>query len=209
MTRMAPSDLALARRLLAGEEPAFEEFFAAYFPRLYRFARLRLGGDEDAAEDVVQTTLIRALDKLHTYRGEAELFTWLCTFCRWEIAAWFERTGRTADVSLADDRPETRVVLDAITALSRDDPESELHRRELSQLVQTVLDHLPGRYGDALEWKYIEGLSVQEISGRLGLGYKAAESLLTRARQAFREGFALVLAGQLDRARFESGPTEG
>lgn len=209
MTRMAPSDLALARRLLGGEEAAFEEFFALYFPRLYRFARVRLGGDEDAAEDVVQTTLIRALDKLHTYRGEAELFTWLCTFCRWEIAAWFERTGRTADVSLADDRPETRAVLDAIVSLSRDDPESELHRRELSQLVQTVLDHLPGRYGDALEWKYIEGLSVQEISGRLGLGYKAAESLLTRARQAFRDGFALVFAGQLDRARFESGPKEG
>ena len=196
MTRMAPSDLALARRLLAGEESAFEEFFAAYFPRLYRFARVRVG-DEDAADDVVQTTLIKALDKLHTYRGEAELFTWLCTFCRREIAAWFERTGRTADVSLADDRPETRALLDAIAALSRDDPESELQRRELSRLVHAVLDHLPGRYGDALEWKYIEGLSVQEISGRLGLGYKAAESLLTRARQAFREGFALVV-----------GPTE-
>ena len=191
MTRMAPGDLALARRLIAGEESAFEEFFAGYFPRLYRFARVRLGGHEDAAEDVVQTTLIKALDKLHTYRGEAELFTWLCTFCRREIAAWFERTGRTADVSLADDRPETRAVLDAIAALSRDDPESQLHRRELSRLVQAVLDHLPGRYGDALEWKYIEGLPVQEIAERLGLGYKAAESLLTRARQAFREGFGL------------------
>ena len=192
MTRMAPGDLALARRLIAGEESAFEEFFAGYFPRLYRFARVRLGGNEDAAEDVVQTTLIKALDKLHTYRGEAELFTWLCTFCRREIAAWFERTGRTADVSLADDRPETRAVLDAIAALSRDDPESELHRRELSRLVQAVLDRLPARYGDALEWKYIEGLPVQEIAERLGLGYKAAESLLTRARQAFREGFGLL-----------------
>src|SRR4249920_2949138 len=110
MTRMVPGDLALARRLIAGEESAFEEFFAGYFPRLYRFARVRLGGNEDAAEDVVQTTLIKALDKLHTYRGEAELFTWLCTFCRREIAAWFERTGRTANVSLADNRPETRAV---------------------------------------------------------------------------------------------------
>lgn len=192
MTRMAPGDLALARRLIAGDESAFDEFFAGYFPRLYRFARVRLGGNEDAAEDVVQTTLIKALDKLRTYRGEAELFTWLCTFCRREIAAWFERTGRTADVSLADDRPETRAVLDAITVLSRDDPGTELDRRELSRLVQGVLDRLPARYGDALEWRYIEGLPVQDVAQRLGLGYKAAESLLARARQAFREGFGLM-----------------
>jgi RNA polymerase sigma-70 factor (ECF subfamily) len=189
---MASVDLALIRRLLGGEEVAFEDFFAAYFPRLYRFARVRLRGDEDATEDVVQATLIKALDKLHTYRGEAELFTWLCTFCRREIAAWVERTGRVAHVSLAEDRPETRAVLETIAALSRDDPESELQRRELSQLVHTVIDQLPGRYGDALEWRYIDGVAVQEIGRRLGLGYKAAESLLTRARQAFREGFGLL-----------------
>jgi RNA polymerase sigma-70 factor (ECF subfamily) len=189
---MAPGDLALARRLRAGEESAFEEFVAIYFPRLYRFARIRLGGDDDAAEDVVQTTLTRALDKLQTYRGEAALFTWLCTLCRHEIAAWYERTGRSSHVSLADDRPDTRAVLDAVATLSSDDPEQELQRRELSRLVQATLDHLPGRYGDALAWRYIEGESVEEISRRLGLGYKAAESLLTRARQAFREAFALA-----------------
>ena len=205
---MAPSDLTLTRRLRAGEESAFEEFFAEYFPRLYRFARVRLCGHDDAADDVVQATLIRALDKLHTYRGEAALFTWLCTFCRREIAAWFERTGRTVLVSLADDRPDTRSVLDAIATLSRDDPEHELQRRELSRLVRATLDHLPGRYRDALAWKYIEGESVEEISGRLGLGYKAAESLLTRARQAFREAFALATAGQLEGRSQRPSPTD-
>lgn len=208
MTDTASSDLVFAHRLRAGDEAAFEEFFAAYFPRLWRFARVRLGGDDDAAEDVVQTTLIRALDKMHTYRGEAALFTWLCTLCRREIAAWVERKGRAVYVSLADDRPDTRAVLDAIAALSGDDPERELHRRELSRVVQTTLDHLPGRYGDALAWKYIEGLSVDEISRRLGLSYKAAESVLSRARQAFREGFALVAGDQLAEGRAQSGSTE-
>ena len=123
ITRMVASDLALARRLLAGEEPAFDEFFADYFPRLYRFACARLGGDEVGAEDVVQATLIKAIDRLGTYRGEAALFTWLCTLCRREIADWFERVGRAREVSLSDDRPETRAVLDAIAALSSDDLE--------------------------------------------------------------------------------------
>jgi RNA polymerase sigma-70 factor (ECF subfamily) len=58
--------------------------------------------------------------------------------------------------------------------------------------VRSTLDHLPGRYGDVLEWKYLQDLSVNEIAERLGVGYKAAESLLTRARAAFRDGFALV-----------------
>ncbi len=203
-------DLALAHRLLAGDESAFEEFFADYFPRLYRFARARLAGNEDAAEEVVQSALIRAVDKLHTYRGDAAMFTWLCTLCRREIAEWLERAGKASEVSLIDDHPETRAALDALAACAGDDPETVLRRRELSRLVQVTLDHLPRRYGDALEWKYIQELSVGEIAERLGLGYKAAESLLTRARQAFREGFSFVAGGWPDRrASCDTGSSEG
>jgi RNA polymerase sigma-70 factor, ECF subfamily len=186
---LSSTDRDLARRLGLAEEPAFDQFFSQYFARLYRFARVRLGGDDDAAEDVAQATLIKALAKVHTYRGEAPLFTWLCTLCRHEISQWLERTGRPA-APVGDDSAETRAALEAITQLSGDDPQQEYERRELARLVHATLDHLPGRYGDALAWKYIEGLPVDEIGRRLGLGYKAAESLLTRARQAFREGFA-------------------
>jgi RNA polymerase sigma-70 factor (ECF subfamily) len=186
------SDVTLARRVLAGEEAAFDEFFTGYFPRLYRFALARLGGNEDAAEEIVQRVLIRALARLHTYKGEAALLTWLCTLCRREIAAWHEREGRDREVSFFDDRPEMRAALDALAAADADDPETILRRRELSGLVQLTLDHLPGRYGDVLEWKYIQELSVDEIADRLGVGYKAAESLLTRARAAFRDGFSFV-----------------
>jgi RNA polymerase sigma-70 factor (ECF subfamily) len=191
-SRNPMSDIALARRVLAGDEAAFDEFFAACFPPLYRFALARLGGDEDTAEEVVQRVLIRALDRLHTYRGEAALLTWVCTLCRREIAAWLGRAGRAQDISLSDDRPEMRAVLNALTSVAGGDPEAALSRRELSGLVQLTLDYLPARYGDVLEWKYIEELSVGEIADRLGVGYKAAESLLSRARAAFREGFSFV-----------------
>jgi RNA polymerase sigma-70 factor (ECF subfamily) len=191
---MSTVDLALARRLLNGDEAAFEEFFDRYFPRLFRFALARLDGNEDAAEDVVQRVLIRALAHLRTYRGEAALLTWLCTFCRREISAWREHEGKLREVSLFDDRPEIRAVLETAAAIDSDDPENTLRRRELSGLVQLTLDHLPGRYGDALEWKYMHGLSVHEIAERMGIGYKAAESLLTRARAAFREAFSFAAA---------------
>ena len=186
------NDLDLARRLIAGDESAAEAFFADYFPRLYRFACIRLGGDDQAAEDVVQTTLIRAVRKLHTFRGEAALFTWLCTLCRREIAAWLQRAGRAGEVSLADDLPVVKLALEVAARMAVADPESEAGRRELSRRVQITLDQLPGRYGQVLEWKYIQELPVDEIASRLGIGYKAAESLLTRARQAFRDAFAVV-----------------
>jgi RNA polymerase sigma-70 factor (ECF subfamily) len=200
----APADLALARRLIAGDQSAFEQFFADYFPRVYRFARVRLEGRDDAAEEVVQTTLIKALAKIHTYRGEAALLTWLCTFCRHEVAAWHARTGRTSEVALENTGPDGRAVLDALALLAQDDPERALDRSQLCALVHATLDHLPPRYGDALEWKYIEGLSVEEIAGRFDMGYKAAESLLSRARQAFREGFSALATPRLSNVMADS-----
>jgi RNA polymerase sigma-70 factor (ECF subfamily) len=189
---MATSDVALARRVLAGDEAAFEEFFDRYFPRLFRFALPRLAGNADATEEIVQSVLIRGLARLHTYRGEAALLTWLCTLCRHEIANWREHEGRLREVSFFDDQPEVRATLEALTVLDPDDPELALRRRELSELVQVTLDHLPGRYGDVLEWKYLQGLSVTEIADRLGVGYKAAESVLARARAAFRQGISFA-----------------
>ena len=184
------TDRDLVRRMLAGEEPAFDEFFADYFPRLFRFALIRLR-DEDAAEDVVQATLVLAVRKIGTWRGEAALFTWLCTICRREIGVWAERTSKRALVPLADDDPDVRAALESIGA-SMDGPDAEVLRRDVGRLVQLALDYLPPRYSRALEWKYLEELSVQEMAARMQTTPKAVESLLTRAREAFRDGFAAV-----------------
>jgi RNA polymerase sigma-70 factor, ECF subfamily len=73
-----------------------------------------------------------------------------------------------------------------------DGPHQALEQRDVARLVQLTLDYLPARYGDVLEWKYIQGLTMQEIAERIGGSAKAVESLLTRAREAFRAGFATV-----------------
>ena len=72
------------------------------------------------------------------------------------------------------------------------EPEREVTQRNLRRLIQVALDHLPAHYGDVLEWKYVEGLSVVEIAAKLGVGSKAAESLLTRARRAFRDAIVAL-----------------
>lgn len=173
--------------MLRGDEAAFTDFFESHFPPLFRFALRRVGGSEQAAEEIAQTTLCNAMRKLGTYRGEASLLTWLMTFCRHEISAFGRKEQRLPTmVDLAEDSPEIRSAFESMGA------DDALLRKERSEFIQAVLDRLPLRYGDILEWKYLEGLSVLEIADRLGVTAKAAESQLTRARVAFRDAFATL-----------------
>ena len=176
----------LVERLVAGEEAAFEEFFALYFPRLYRFVLSRLRRDPALAEEIVQAALCKVVTRFDAFRGESTLFSWLCTFCRHELGAYLRRSHRAFALSLED--PAAESVVESL-ADSREEATEAIERVELSTRVHATLDTLPGHYGDVLEWKYLQGLSVNEIAERLRLSPKAAESLLTRARQAFREAF--------------------
>lgn len=192
--------------MLAGEERAFDEFFAGHFPGLFRFAMSRLDRDADAAEEVAQAALCKAVDRLDTYRGEASLFTWLCTFCRHEISAFYRRARRQPrQARREEDAPEVRGALESLWAAALEDPDRAVERKEIRAHVHLVLDHLPPRYASALEWKYIDGLPVKEIARRLDLGLKAAESVLTRARQAFRDGYRSVVDARKDRPGWQSG----
>jgi RNA polymerase sigma-70 factor (ECF subfamily) len=183
--------------MLEGDQRAFDDFFHGYFDRLYRFALVRLNHDADTAEDVVQQTLVKAIDKIALYRGESALFTWLCRICRNTIVDTFRSSGQArARIVPFEENEEIRLALESISAMQTDDPETGTANAQLTRLVRVVLDYLPRRYGQVLEWKYIEGLSVKEIAGCLGVAPKAAESTLTRARNAFKEGFAVLGLGE-------------
>ena len=183
------NDTVLLRRLMAGHEDAFRAFFDTYFPRIYRFALPRLGGNLESTREVVQGTLSKAMRNIEKYRGDAALFSWLCQICRHEIVDYLRAHKRYAErVVLIDDSPELQAAIESIQAPLTDDPEHRYVTAEARRLIQAVLDRLPARYGDILEWKYIEGHSVQEIGQLLGVGHTAAQSLLARARRAFREG---------------------
>jgi RNA polymerase sigma-70 factor (ECF subfamily) len=179
--------------LVAGDAEAFERFADRYLPALHRFARRRCGNDPELARDVAQATACKAIEGLASFRGEGSLFTWLCACCKNEIAAHFRRLGR---------RPQ-EVELDegalqpggSILPFPRSPgPEEVLLELEQSELVHAALDRLPAAYACAMEWRYIEGDAVPVIADRLQLTYKAAESLLSRARAAFR-----ALYGELAR----------
>jgi RNA polymerase sigma-70 factor (ECF subfamily) len=156
----------------AGRESAFDVFTECYVPGLYRFARRRLNDDRELTKDVVQSTVCRVIENLAGWRAEAPLFTWLCACCANEIAAHYRRRGRRpTEVELVENAAEI-------------DPTARL---ESAELVHLALDLISPGYARALEWRYVEGLDVGEIARRLDTGYKAAESMLSRAREAFRQ----------------------
>jgi RNA polymerase sigma-70 factor (ECF subfamily) len=187
------TDQALVKSMLAGDEQAFRRFFETYFPRVYRFALPRLGGDVDTTRQVVQAAMTKAMRGLQKFRGDAALFSWLCQICRHEIVDYLRAHKRYSDrVVLIDDSPELRAALEAVEAPVDLEPAAIYSKEETRRLVQSVLDRLPDRYGDVLEWKYVEGRSVEEIGALLGVGQVAAQSLLARARVAFREALETV-----------------
>jgi RNA polymerase sigma-70 factor (ECF subfamily) len=185
VSEVARAERELLARLRAGEPNAFDVFAVTYVPALYRFAAARMSGDLDRVSDVVQGALAKAIAALDGFRGEAALFTWLCACCRNEIAGHYRRRSRRP-VELALD--ELAAAGDAEPAVAAD-AEDRLLRLESAERVHAALDLLPERYARALGWKYLEGVPVGEVARRLDTSEKAAESLLGRARAAFRDAY--------------------
>jgi RNA polymerase sigma-70 factor (ECF subfamily) len=177
----------LVAAMLQGDEEAFRRFFDEYFPRVYRFALPRLSGDTELAREIAQATLTNAIRALPGFRGEAALFSWLGQICRRQIVDQLRARKRHSErIVRLDDSAGTRAVFETMEAPACEEPEQRYLDAEMRLRVHAVLDDLPSRYGDVLEWKYIEGRSVEEIGDLLGIGHIAAQSMLARARVAFR-----------------------
>ncbi len=191
-TPQVVKDRSLAAKVAAGDQSAFDEFFKEYFPRLFRFTLTRVDNNEELAEEVVQRTMCIVVRKMATFRGEALLFTWLCQICRNETNAVFrQRKLELREDIPIEDHPAVQAALESVAA---DDgrPESAQRRDEIANLVRVTLEHLPSNYARALELKYIQGCSVAEIASSLRIGDKAAESVLSRARAAFKDRFRAI-----------------
>ena len=192
---MYETDRALVARMRSGDQRAFDEFYNASAPRLVAFAARRSALDSASLEDIVQNTLIKAVRNLAGYRGEAALFTWLTQICRHELADVHRKADRRpAHLSL--DETATTPLVTQLLAPEHQGPGAELETASRRSEVMQLLDTLPEHYARALESKYGDGLSVEEIAGQLGLTVIATQSLLARARETFRK---------LWQARLDSG----
>lgn len=187
----AHDDLAIRNRILDGDRAEAEAFVRRHLDALYEFVHYRVGGNRALAEDVVQDTLLVALERLTAFDGRSSLHTWLCGIAKNKIRA---HRKKRRPVLVEDLLEEADPEIDAIlAAIDREPlPEWVLERAETQELVGATLSSLPPDYREVLVDKYLEGLSVGEIAARRGKGAKAAESRLHRARLAFARVFQLL-----------------
>ena len=187
------------KRALGGDEKAISTLAAEVMTPLYRFCLYRVGRDSHLCEDVVQETLVRAVRDLKRYdpaRCNNDVFGWLTGLARNEI----RRALSQRDDAVSLEAMWMRMDRELLTVLARleSEPfdEKVLAEAETREVVNAAMAQLPPRYGEALEAKYVAGRSVREIASAWRVSEKAVESLLSRAREAFRTAF-LSLTGSL------------
>ncbi len=168
----------LRRAVLAGDETAWRAWYDESFAGLRAFVLWRCAGLRDLADEVVQETWLTAVRRVRRFDPKQGSFAgWLRG-----IAAHLLRNHLRRQ-ALRNGRPVPAVERPAAPV------GDDLERREEAQRVAHSLAALPEHYEAVLRAKYLDGQSVQEIAAARGETPKAVESLLTRARQAFRTLF--------------------
>jgi len=176
------TDADLIRAIHSGDAAALETLYQRYLPSVWRYAFARLRGDTDAAEDVVGETFLAAVRHIGRLRPEGgSVAGWLIGIARHKVGDVWRRRSRVHSGGSAEARAEETP--------GGTDPAASIESAETRTRVAEVLERLPDEQRIALEWKYLEGLSVREIADRFGRTEKAAEAILYRARKAFREAY--------------------
>lgn len=160
--------------VLAGDAAAWRGWYDDHAPGLAAYVGWRCGGLPDLTEDVLQETWLVAVRRLRAFDPVAGPF-----------AAWLAGIAANAvrNALRARRRKPTRPLTEA------PEPGSNPAAADTAERVAAALAVLPRHYEAVLRAKYLDRRSVDEIAADLGASAKGIESLLGRARQAFREAF--------------------
>jgi RNA polymerase sigma factor (sigma-70 family) len=176
-----PSGIAaLTRGLAAGHEPAFREFHAQYFTRLYQFLLVVARGQEHEAREAVQETLLRVARYAKPFETEDAFWCWLKAVAR--SAARDGGRKRTRYAALLH-----YLTQDQLTDTSATAPTNTPKDNHLNNLLQETLAELDAPDRQLVVEKYAEGATVKELSARSGASEKSVESRLHRLRRHLRE----------------------
>jgi len=166
--------------VLSGDERAWRTWYDEAYPGLYRYVLWRCGGLRDGADEVVQETWLTAVRRVRTFDpGAGSFAAWLRGIAANLLRNHFRRQQRRRTRALAEDVADRRSA-------------EAIEQRRQAENVARALAALPPRYEDVLRAKYLDGHSVADVADARGETVKAVESLLSRARVAFREAFTEV-----------------
>lgn len=177
-----------------GDNNALGQLYEMYFERLYNFIFYRVGENREIAEDITQYVFLTMVKNINGFsESKGSLYNWLCGIARHRIvdALRFQQKHEPLDAGAADIETQVDVTLSQMERQLL--PDEILSNKELQSCVTGILTRLPGHYRQALSAKYIEDLDISSIAQKMGLSAKAAESLLTRARNFFRKELKSML----------------
>ncbi|ETX12907.1 RNA polymerase sigma70 factor [Roseivivax halodurans JCM 10272] len=161
-------------------EPPFEERLIAVLPNLFRFA-LSLCRARDVAEDLVQITVMRALESQGSFDPETRIEPWSFRILR---NAWIDMTRRRATRG-----PEADI--DEAAEAVGEDGRRVTEARLMVDATEQALDTLPASQREVLILVCYEEMSYSETSEILGVPLGTVMSRLSRARIALAEALGL------------------
>jgi len=188
-------DAALVEGLRRGDQDAPEHLLETYGDRVYRLA-IRITGNEQDAEEVVQDALWTAARKIDTFKGESAFGSWVYRITA--NAAYQKlrtRRGRRQEVSwdaLSPGIDEQRPYLEPVADWSGKVEEPAL-QAELRTVLTAAINDLPRDYRTAFLMHDVEGLSNPEIAETLHISLPAVKSRVHRSRLFLRERLARYL----------------
>jgi RNA polymerase sigma-70 factor, ECF subfamily len=165
---------------------------------LFRYAMLRLH-DASAAEDIVQETLLAALQASHTFASRGSERTWLVGILKHKVTDYFRRSCRETPVSQLEDESfehgeffrrggewEGHWEADQAPVEWRATPEALLEQSEFFDVFDNCLSPLPARTASVFTLREVDGLSSEEICGIFGVSMNNLWVMLHRARLHLR-----------------------
>lgn len=179
-------DLLLKRKIKKvkkGDQDAFADIVEYHKDKLFHLCYRMLGNREEA-QDAAQEAFIRAYVNIHSYDTSKKFSTWL-----YRIATnlCIDRIRKKARLlfrcrSSRDRRLNMYSQIAADQAL----PEEELEQVELQEFIQSEILKLPEKYRTVIVLKYIDELSLKEISDILDLPLGTVKTRIHRGREALR-----------------------
>ena len=193
-------DRQLISRLQAGDDTAMQELADRYGARIFQLA-LRHMKDRQDAEEVTQDVLMKVYRKIHAFRGDAALSSWIyrITFntamsrlrtSRVQRSADHERERLLAGIAASDDTARVREPIDWGLL-----PDERVLRAQLRQAIAKAIQELPEIYRVPVMLRDIQGLSTEEASTRLNVKDQTLKSRLHRGRVMLRDKLRVFTSG--------------
>lgn len=154
-------------------------FYKKYYPGIRAFVAKKID-DEQIVEEIVQDVLLAAWESRGVFLGNCREFSWICGIAKHKVVDYF-RKKKIKTILFSVSPIFEEIADEALT------PEKDCLKNELIAEVRKSLKRIKKNYKQILTLKYFKGLAVDEIAKLSGKSNKSVESMLGRARMAFRE----------------------